>query len=131
VSSRKRHRVVLGRTAVHELRDSLDYLEQRSSGSSARILDEIDECVQRLRRFPESSPVDASAPALLLSPGAKGRSTHAAGFSIRYAFPVELGRDSRVVVVLSILHGKRLPVTDAEYLERFLAEIAKARAESR
>jgi plasmid stabilization system protein ParE len=119
---------VIGQTAAREFEKALDDLDHHSAGGAARVLDAIDACVQRLSRFPESSPVDASAPTPLLQGATNGRRTHAEGFSIRYAFPVQIEDDVEVVLILSIRHGKRRPLGDREYLRRFLAELVRGRS---
>ncbi len=126
--SRRRRRVVIGQTAARELGEALDDVEARSAGAAGKILDAIDACVERLARFPESSPVDPSTPPLLLGPAAQGRKTHAVGFTIRYAFPVKLQSDPEVVLILSIRHGRRRPLGDPEFLRRFLAELVRGRS---
>jgi len=127
-SRRRRYRVVIGQTAARELGESLDDLERYSAGRAGKVLDAIDACAQRLSRFPESSAVDPSAPAALLKQEAKGRRTHAEGFSIRYAFPVQIEGNVDVVLILSIRHGKRRPLGDKEYLRRFLAELVRGQS---
>lgn len=128
-SRRKPCRVILGRSAAEELREALDHLERQSTGAGKRLLDEIDRCVKRLRRFPESAPVDPDGSALLFGPEAKARSTHEGGYSIRYVYPATIGTETSAILVVSIRHGRRLPVDDQEYMKRFLTEILRARAE--
>jgi plasmid stabilization system protein ParE len=128
VTGRRPCRALIGAAAASELGAALDYLEKHSSSGKARdVLEQMDACIRRLRAFPESAPIDPGAPRLLVQPEAKGRSTHAADFSIRYAFPVRFEEDEKVVLILSIRHGRRRPVGDPEYVRRFIAEVAAGR----
>lgn len=128
MTSKRRHRVLIGATAAMELREALDHFEERTSGRARTMLAAVEKCVRRLAAFPESSPPDTRAHSLWQKqPRAKGRATHAAGFTIRYAFPVRRGKDAAVVLILSIRDGRRRPLRDAEYVRRFLAELSANR----
>lgn len=126
--AKKPCRAVMGRAAIGELREAVEYLEQRSAGAGRQLLADIDRCICRPRRFPESAPVDPNGSSALFGPGAEARSTHEAGYSIRYVYPVVMGAGEPVILLVSIRHGRRLPVDDPEYMRRFLTEILRGRA---
>jgi hypothetical protein len=44
-------------------------------------------------------------------------------------YPVVLGAGEPVILIVSVRHGRRLPVDDPEYMRRFLTEILRAKAE--
>lgn len=49
----------------------------------------------------------------------------ASGFNIRYLFPVQIAGQHDSVFVVSIRHGSRLPIEDAEFLMRYVEEQAQ------
>lgn len=111
----------MSKRARAELAQSIAYVRRESPQNARAVRRAIEEKIAQIRRFPESAPVDAYAPA---PPGAAtSRVTHASGFVIRYAFPVP--RDGQdVVYVVSITRAAQEPPDDAEYLLRFLQEVA-------
>lgn len=59
--------------------------------------------------------------------GATARAAHAAGFVVRYVFPLRrAGRD--ILYVISIQRASKPPLDDHEYTIRFLQEAAAAYA---
>lgn len=122
------HRAVIASGALAELEEVVRYIYEDSPGNAVKVGDAIAEKILQLRRFPRGAPIDAHAPAP--PEAAEPRVAHASGFVIRYAFPVRRGGHHAVFVV-SIRRAAQPPPDDAEYLRRFLQELAGVYATSR
>lgn len=85
----------------------------------------VNASVQRLRSYPERGHADPEAYEIPLGSSARKLST--TGYVIRYLYPVRGPRGRRVVLILSIRHGARLPVGDDEFLRRYAEEEARLR----
>lgn len=118
-------RVIIGRAAIRDLRGVLEDLEDWSSGSGRKLLRALERKMDQLQRLPESAPVDAQAGALPFGDEARARSTHVSGYVIRYVFPVQIEGEATLLVV-SIRHGRRVPIDDAAFMKRFAAELLQA-----
>lgn len=115
------YRVVVSGRARAEIRGSIAYIRSESPQNAKAVQRAINAKIAQLRRFPRGAPIDAHAP---VPPGAaEPRVAHASGLLIRYAFPVRRDGDD-VVYVVSIKRAAQEPPDDAEYLLRFLQEVA-------
>lgn len=117
---------VVGEAAREEFRAVLRYIKRESDRGARTVFERVDRKIRYLRRFPQSAPVDEQAPGV---PGrAKARKAYAAGFTIRYLYPVEIGDRPDGLLVVSILRSQRLPIDDAEFVARYAMEQLRLRA---
>lgn len=123
-------RVVLGHAARNDLREALENLEEWSSTAGRKLLRALDRKVVQLQRFPESAPVDESAESLPFGDEARARSTQVLGYAIRYVYPVQVDGDAALLLV-SIRHGRRIPIDNTDFIHRFLEELMRAHAKER
>lgn len=113
--------VIMARRAKAELAETVRYVRRESPANAVKVAAAIARKLAQLRRFPRGAPIDADAP--VPPQGAEPRVAHASGFLIHYVFP--LRKDGReVLYVVCIRRAAEPPPDDAEYMLRFLQEIA-------
>lgn len=117
--------LAIGEAARAELRDSLRSIADESAPGARTVLERVDRKLTQLQRFPQGAPEDPEAASV--PTGSLARKTHAAGFTIRYLYPIAI-RDRRDgLLIVSIRRSERLPISDAEFLARYAVEQARLR----
>ncbi|MDP9266526.1 MAG: hypothetical protein M3O91_10485 [Chloroflexota bacterium] len=106
----------------------MSYIEEDSPANARAVVDRLDRRMQRLRRFPRSAAPDTRAPSELPS-GIEARMASESGFNVRYVFPVRIGSDAEMILVISIRRGTRMLIDDAEVLVRYVEELTRAERE--
>lgn len=118
--TRRIHPAIISTPARVEFAESIRYVKRDSPQNARAVRRAIKEKIDRIRRFPESAPVDRARE---LPGGATPHVTHASEFVMRFAFPVS--REGReVVFVVSIQRAGGLPPDETEYTLRLLQELA-------
>lgn len=100
-------------------------IADESAQGARTVIERVDRKLRQLQRFPEGAPEDAEATSV--PTGGRARKTHAAGFTIRYLYPIAFHHRRDGLLIVSLRRSERLPISDAEFLARYAVEQARLR----
>ena len=122
VAQSREYPVVIADEAMAELVELLTYVRKDSPKNAASVRAAVEKRLDRLRGFPRTGHADPNAP--LVPPGADAYIVTIKNVSLHCLFPLRW-KDREIVYVVTIRRGSRMPLEEPEYLDRWMAELAK------
>lgn len=92
--------------ALGEIRESVEYYEDKVPGLGADFLDEVDAAIDRIMKFPEAWG----------NLGGRYRRCNLRRFPFSVIYPIQTGPE---IVIVSVFHQSREPRSWREYLRQF------------